>query len=62
MPVRKKSFWDRYPTITLMSDIDTWSRKHKLFRGDNLKLALTTGIRNKSEYNIIKKILHERGK
>lgn len=58
--IRKKTFWERYPTSTLTSDVESFERKTKLFRGENLKLALTTGVRNKSEYAIIKKILEER--
>jgi len=61
MPVRREKYWDRYPTITLRSDADSYERKHKLFRGSNLRLALTTGIHNKTEYKIVKKILEERG-
>ena len=60
MPIRKESYWKRYPTSTLLKDVEGFELKGRIFRGENLKLSLTTGVRNKSEYNIVKKILEGR--
>ena len=64
MIIRDKTYWDRYPTYTLKNDISDYERKTQLFRNNksDLSTALTTGIHNKKEYNIVKAILNERGK
>lgn len=62
MVVRKKDYWGRYPTSTLLKDLEGFERKNSIFgkSPSNLKLSLTTGVRNKSEYAVIKKILESR--